>query len=181
MDTTDSAKLNRRFFLKSGGVAAAAAGAAVIPIYPAQAAPAPSASAGAGATTLSYPRRAVGKAGTMPSNQVVNFSYPDPASPCVAIRMGAPVPGGVGPNKDIVAYSSLCTHMGCPVAYEGSTKTFKCGCHFSIFDPENSGQMVCGQATENLPMVRLDYDVKTDTVTAVGVVGLIYGRQANIL
>ena len=179
MDTIDSAKLNRRFFLASSGTAAAVVGSAVIPIYPAQAAPAPAVSAGA--TTLSYPRRAVGKAGAMPANQVVGFNYPDPSSPCVAIRMGAPVPGGVGPNKDIVAYSSLCTHMGCPVAYDGGTKTFKCGCHFSIFDPENSGQMVCGQATENLPMVRLNYDARTDAVTAVGIEGLIYGRQANIL
>ena len=179
MDTIDSAKLNRRFFLKSGGTAAAVVGSVVIPIHPAQAAPAPAANAGA--TTLSYPRRAVSKAGAMPANQVVSFNYPDPSSPCVAIRMGAPVPGGVGPNKDIVAYSSLCTHMGCPVAYDGGTRTFKCGCHFSIFDPENSGQMVCGQATENLPMVRLDYDVKTDSVTAVGIEGLIYGRPANIL
>lgn len=179
MDTTESAKFNRRFFLKSGGTAAAVVGSVVIPIHPVQAATSPASNAGA--TTLTYPRRAVGKAGAMPANQVVNFNYPDSSSPCVALRMGTPVPGGVGPNKDIVAYSSLCTHMGCPVAYDGTTKTFKCGCHFSVFDPENSGQMVCGQATENLPMVRLDYDARTDSVTAVGVEGLIYGRQANIL
>lgn len=179
MDTIDSAKFNRRFFLKSGGTAAAVVGSVVIPIHPVQAAPSPVSHAGA--TTLNYPRKAVGKAGAMPANQVVNFNYPDSSSPCVAIRMGNSIPGGVGPNKDIVAYSSLCSHMGCPVSYDGGTRTFKCGCHFSIFDPENSGQMVCGQATENLPMVRLDYDAKTDSVTAVGVEGLIYGRQANIL
>ena len=28
--------------------------------------------------------------------------------------------------------------------------------------------MVCGQATEDLPQVVLEYDAKTDTVTAVG-------------
>lgn len=173
----ENAKLNRRFFLKSGGTAAAVVGSVVIPIHSAQAAPA----ADAGSTLLPYPKSAVGKAAGMPVNQVVNFSYPDASSPCVAIRMGSPVTGGVGPNKDIVAYSLLCTHMGCPVAYEGSTKTFKCGCHFSVFDPENSGQMVCGQATENLPMIRLNYDASTDTVNATGVDGLIYGRQANIL
>jgi arsenite oxidase small subunit len=95
--------------------------------------------------------------------------------------MGSAVPGGIGPNQDIVAYSSLCTHMGCPVQYESATKVFKCGCHYSLFDAENAGQMVCGQATEDLPRVLLDYDAKTDTVSAVGVDGLIYGRQANIL
>jgi arsenite oxidase small subunit len=44
-----------------------------------------------------------------------------------------------------------------------------------------SGQMVCGQATEDLPMIKLSYDAKNDSVTAVGIDGLIYGRQANIL
>ena len=40
--------------------------------------------------------------------------------------------------------------------------------------------MVCGQATEDLPRIALEYDAKSDSVTAVGVDGLIYGRQANI-
>lgn len=172
-------KLSRRIFLKSSGGVAAVAGAAGAAFLPgaAQAQTAGSATS----TTLNYPRHAVGKAAGMPVNGVVNFSYPDSSSSCVAIRMGSPVTGGVGPNKDIVAYSSMCTHMGCPVQYEGATKTFKCGCHFSIFDAENEGQMVCGQATEDLPRVLLDYDARTDTVTAVGIDGLLYGRQANLL
>ncbi len=176
----EDAKLNRRFFLKNSGSAAAVLGSVVIPIKNADAATAAKAST-AGATTLAYPKKGVGKAGGMPVNQAVSFSYPDASSPCYAIRMGNAVPGGIGPNQDIVAYSSLCTHMGCPVAYDGGTKTFKCGCHFSVFDPEMGGQMVCGQATENLPKIRLEYDAKTDSVNAVGIDGLIYGRQANIL
>ena len=175
----ENVKLSRRIFLKSSGGAAAAAGAAASVLLPTTAEAATPASSTA--TILQYPKRAVGKATGMPLNQAVNFSYPDASSPCVAIRMGNAVPGGVGPNRDIVAYSSLCTHMGCPVTYEGGTKTLKCGCHFSIFDPENGGQMVCGQATEDLPKVLLDYDARTDSIAAVGVDGLIYGRQANIL
>ena len=175
-------KFGRRLFLKSSGGAVAALGAAGGAVLPsgAQAAGAAGA-AGATAMTLNYPETAVGKVDGMPVNQVLNFSYPDASSPCYAIRMGSPVAGGVGPNKDIVAFSALCTHMGCPVAYENATKTFKCGCHFSIFDAENGGQMVCGQATEDLPRVLLEYDAKIDSVKAVGIDGLIYGRQANVL
>lgn len=172
-------KLGRRIFLKSSGGAAAVVGAAGAALAPGEAQAA--GAAGSTGTNLSYPKRSVGKAGGMPVNQAVNFSYPDASSPCVAIRMGSAVPGGVGPDKDIVAYSTLCTHMGCPVQYDGSAKIFKCGCHFSMFDAENSGQMVCGQATEDLPRVLLDYDARTDAITAVGVDGLIYGRQANVL
>lgn len=97
------------------------------------------------------------------------------------IKMGAPVPGGVGPEKDIVAYSTLCSHMGCPVAYDQKKRIFICPCHFSTFDAEMAGQMVCGQATEDLPQIVLQYNAKDDTVSAVAVNGLIYGRQSNIL
>ncbi len=174
----EDVKIARRFFLKSGGVAAAVAGATVIPIHNADAA-APKVATGS--MTLPYPRKSLGKVAGMKVNEAASFMYPDNSSPCYVLRMGAPVPGGVGPNGDIVAYSAMCTHMGCPVTYDGGSRTFKCGCHFSIFDPENGGQMVCGQATEDLPKIKLEYDAKTDSVTAVGIDGLIYGRQSNIL
>lgn len=173
----ENPKLSRRIFMMTSGGSAAAL--ATTHLGTAQAAP--SSAAGAGATTLNYPRRAVGKARAMPVNEAVTFNYPDASSMCYAIRMGTPVPGGVGPEKDIVAYSAMCTHMGCPVTYDGGTKTFKCGCHFSVFDPENNGQMVCGQATEDLPRILLEYDARTDSVQAVAINGLLYGRQSNVL
>ena len=174
----ETPKLSRRIFMMTTGSGAAAlATSALSPAHAATGTPATA----LGATTLNYPKRAVGKAKAMPVNEAVSFSYPDASSPCYAIRMGSPVPGGVGPNSDIVAYSGMCTHMGCPVSYDAGTKTFKCGCHFSIFDPENSGQMVCGQATEDLPQVLLEYDPRNDSVQAVAINGLLYGRQSNVL
>ncbi|QNN57913.1 arsenate reductase (azurin) small subunit [Diaphorobacter ruginosibacter] len=175
----EDVKIARRFFLKSGGMAAAAVGTggAVIPIHVANAAT----PANASGTTLPYPRKAVSKISGMKVNEVTTFMYPDDSSPCYALRMDTPVVGGVGPKGDIVAFSAMCTHMGCPVTYDGGSRTFKCGCHFTIFDPEKGGQMVCGQATEDLPKILLEYDNASGTVTAVGVDGLIFGRQANIL
>ena len=41
--------------------------------------------------------------------------------------------------------------------------------------------MVCGQATEDLPQVMLEYDANTDSVRAVAINGLLYGRQSNVL
>ena len=169
--------ISRRTFLKISG-AGAAAGASGFHLPSAEAA---TPSVDTSRTVLPYPSRTVGVAARMPVNQVVAFSYPDAASPCAAIKMGTAVPGGVGPDKDIVAFSTLCTHMGCPVAYDAGTKSFKCPCHFSMFDAEKAGQMICGQATENLPRVQLSYDAKTGSIMAVGIEGLIYGRQANIL
>jgi arsenite oxidase small subunit len=175
-ENTMADPISRRDFFKISSSVAAGVGATVAGVGNAQAAPAP---VPPGQVNLPYPTRAVGKASTIQS-QPLMFAYPDAASPCAAVKLGKPVKGGVGPNGDIVAYSTLCTHMGCPVVYDGQG-TFKCGCHFSQFDAEKGGQMICGQATENLPRVRLEYNSKTDTVNAVGVDGLIYGRQANIL
>jgi arsenite oxidase small subunit len=166
--------VSRREFLKfTGGVAAGAAAVSTNAV----AAPA----ADAGSAVLPYPTKVVGKAGALGVNQAVAFTFPDASSPCALLKMGTPVSGGVGPNQDIVAYSTMCTHMGCGVNYDSSQRVFRCPCHFSIFDAEKAGEMVCGQATENLPRIVLRYNDKDDSVTAVAVVGLLYGRQSNIL
>jgi len=168
--------ISRRNFLKlSGGIAAGATSLTTGNVFGAEQ------PVEAGRTTLPYPRQVVGNARGLKPDALVSFTYPDEASPCALIKTGQPVPGGVGPEKDIVAYSTLCTHMGCPVNYDEKARTFKCPCHFSIFDPEMEGQMVDGQATENLPRIVLEYNDKDGTVTAVAVEGLIYGRQANLL
>lgn len=171
-----SSPISRRNFLKSGTSAAVVSTVGV----GLNSRTAHAASEGT-TTALDYPANDVGLAADMPVNEPVNFNYPDARSPCMAIKMGAAVPGGVGPEQDIVAYSILCTHMGCPVAYDSDDRVFKCNCHYSMFDAEKAGQMVSGQATEDLPRVLLKYNADSDTVTAVGVDGLIYGRQANIL
>ncbi len=171
-----SSPISRRTFIKFGGSTVAVGAAAVLP-GTAEA----TASPGTSQTVLPYPKRSVGPLSKLSAEAPLMFSYPDASSPCAAVKIGMAVPGGVGPDQDIVAYSVLCTHMGCPVAYDAAIKTFKCGCHFSMFDAEKSGQMICGQATENLPRVKLEYDQKAGTVTAIGVDGLIYGRQANVL
>ncbi|MPW15511.1 arsenate reductase (azurin) small subunit [Paraburkholderia sp. CNPSo 3157] len=170
-------KIQRRTFLKlSGGSIAATAVSALASNVATAANPVDTSR-----TTLPYPKKALAQLGHMTVNSPVAFTYPDASSPCTAVKLGSRVPGGVGPDGDIVAYSAMCTHMGCPVAYEPTTKIFKCPCHFSMFDAEKGGQMIAGQATENLPRVRLHYDEKTGTVSAVGMDGLIYGRQANVL
>lgn len=169
--------LSRRRFLTASG-AAAAAGATLLgsPLAGATAE-----QSNPGATTLPYPRSGIAKVGTLKDNEPQPFNYPDEESFCQIIKMGQPVPGGIGPDGDIVAYSTQCTHMGCPLSYDKVARTFKCGCHFSIFDPEMHGQMVDGQATENLPRILLEYDQGDDTLYAVAVEGLIYGRQCNII
>ncbi len=170
-----SKPISRRGFLKVGGLAAGA-GVATVAGGVAEAA-----EKREPRVTLPYRPKAVGKAKLMKVNEPHAFNYPDADSPCVAVKMGARVPGGVGPDGDIVGFSTLCTHQGCPTEYDAKDRCLKCPCHFSIFDAEHGGQMVCGQAPTKLPRIVLEYDAKTDAVNAVAVDGLIYGRASNIL
>jgi len=168
-------EISRRSFLKVGGGIAAGLTTGITSAH------AKTAPLDVGRSTLPYPPKLVGLSRKMPVNLAVDFNFPDESSPCAAIKMGRAVPGGVGPDQDIVAYSTMCSHMGCPVIYDQESRIFRCPCHFSTFDAEMSGQMVCGQATENLPEIVLQYNAKNDTITAVAVNGLIFGRQANVL
>lgn len=131
--------------------------------------------------TLPYPESPGIKAASLVVGKPYFFQYPDPASPCILLKMGRRCTGGVGPDGDIVAYSMLCAHQGCPLAYDEERSVLKCHCHFSTFDPERGGQMLSGQATVNLPQVLLSYRERDDSVVAVGLTGLLYGRASNIL
>ncbi len=56
----------------------------------------------------------------------------------------------------IVAYSSLCTHYGCPITTLDPThKQIVCNCHGSVFDAGNRGVVTAGPATRRLAMLPL--------------------------
>lgn len=54
----------------------------------------------------------------------------------------------------IVAYSKICTHVGCPVAlYEQQTHHLLCPCHQSTFDVTNHCEVIFGPAKRPLPQL----------------------------
>lgn len=56
----------------------------------------------------------------------------------------------------IVAFSSLCTHYGCPITTLHPDQTqIVCNCHGSIFDAANRGAVTQGPATRRLAMLPL--------------------------
>jgi len=58
-----------------------------------------------------------------------------------------------------VAYSKICTHVGCPVGlYQESTQTLLCPCHQSTFDVLDGAKPVFGPATRHLPQLPLAVD-----------------------
>ncbi len=100
--------------------------------------------------------------------------------PIVVLKLGEPAQGGVGPDNDIVAFSTLCTHMGGGLFYDPSNKALVCPLHYSVFDPARGGMVVVGHATEYLPQVILEYDENTGDIYAVGFNRLVYGVESNL-
>lgn len=59
----------------------------------------------------------------------------------------------------IVAYSKVCTHVGCPVAlYERMTHHLLCPCHQSTFDLADEAKVVFGPADRPLPQLPIAVD-----------------------
>jgi arsenite oxidase small subunit len=134
--------------------------------------------AAAAAKAAGYPRVKVATLKQLKVNTPVNFEYPLKTQPNVLLDLGHAVPAGVGPKNSIVAYSTLCQHMGCPVAYNRGLREFVCPCHQTRYDPERLGSIIQGVATRALPRVQLQ--VKGGAVWATGVDGLVYGYRTNL-
>lgn len=132
-----------------------------------------------GARGKALPVADVAKLSALRQDTPVAFAYPDENSPALLVRLGRQARGGIGPGQSIVAFSMLCTHKGCPVSYKPERKLLICPCHWSSFDPAQAGQMVIGQGSQSLPQIQLR--VQGDTIQAIGIEGLIYGRHTNIL
>ncbi len=76
---------------------------------------------------------------------------------------------------NIVAYSKICTHVGCPVAlYEQTTHHILCPCHQSTFEATTGATVIFGPAARPLPQLPLTTDssgylvAKSDFTEPVG-------------
>lgn len=59
-------------------------------------------------------------------------------------------------HEGIVAYSRICTHVGCPVTlYEQQTHHVLCPCHQSTFDLADGARVIFGPAGHALPQLRI--------------------------
>jgi ubiquinol-cytochrome c reductase iron-sulfur subunit len=92
----------------------------------------------------------------------------DADAPTLLLRLAPgrnnPAPGRadwvvVGPSGDLVAYSKLCTHLGCPVGlFQAQEGLLLCPCHQSTFDVPDHCRPIFGPATRSLPQLPLGVD-----------------------
>ncbi len=165
-------EVGRRQFLR--GTAVTAAGAAAV------AAVSGAAKEARAAGAISYPGKKLANIKDLEVNVPFEVAYPDDDAPGVLLKMGHAVDGGVGPDGDIVGFSTVCPHKGFPLHYVAEDRTFNCPGHYSRFDAEKGGLQIWGQATMNLPQYELRIDENGD-IWATGVDELLYGRLSNVL
>jgi arsenite oxidase small subunit len=112
-------------------------------------------------SNLTFPRIKVADT-NISVNSPVYFNYPLDDEPNFLVRLGQKAVGGVGPNHDIVAFSQICQHLGCNVAYQpqgySGGPAGKCPCHGSVFDLLQYAKVVSGPSPLPLPQVQLDVD-----------------------
>ncbi len=134
------------------------------------------------AMVATYPRKLVAKLSQLKADTPIDFQYPDKGaySDSMIVKLGVEAGGGIGPNKDIVAFNYTCTHQGGDMSgsYKGDTKSLgACPLHLSTYDLTRHGILISGQAYQSLPQVLLEVD--GDDIYAIAVFGLIYGRFDN--
>lgn len=164
--------MGRRVFLRGGAAAAAGAAATLGGQSDVVAKPLPA--------LLDYPAKKLASVSQLKLNEPLDVAYPDADAPGVLLKLGKRVEGGVGPDGDIVGFSTVCPHKGFPLAYNKTDRTLNCPGHYSRFDCEAGGQQVWGQATQNLPQYVLRVAANGD-ITAEGIDELLYGRLSNVL
>ena len=165
--------INRRSFLLTGGIATTVIMVG-IPGLPQAQTP---------AVVATYPRKFITRLSELVVDEPFDFEYPDEGAyaESILIKLGREAGGGLGPDKDVVAFNYTCTHQGGPLqgTYQAADKALgPCPLHLTTFDLTRHGILVSGQAYQSLPQVLLELD--GDDIYAVGIFGLIFGRFENL-
>ena len=118
---------------------------------------------GGGATTTSAATKggpkvdksqAIVKESEVGPNSAFPFTNADTGQQSVLVRLE---------NGELAAYSAVCTHQACVVAYKDGK--LACPCHGSVFDPSKGAAVLNGPANRPLPEVKIE--VKGDEVFLV--------------
>ncbi len=88
---------------------------------------------------------AVGKLDELPIGQATTFHYPTESDPALLMRLD---------ERTLLAYSSQCTHLQCPVLPDMERGRLHCPCHRGSFDVQ-TGQPLAGPPRRPLPPITL--------------------------
>ncbi len=128
------------------------------------------------------------------------FQYPFAATPCLLLKLARPVAvsatlkrqdgqayawqGGVGRDRDVVAFSAICAHkLAYPtkevsfIRYQPAAsatsggRVIHCCADHSVYDPAEGARVVSGPAPQPLAGIVLEHEPQDDALFALGTVG----------
>ena len=138
--------------------------------------------------------------GALPTDTNFVFHYPYAATPCFLLKLDRTVApandlrredgatytwqGGVGPGRNLVAFSAICAHK---LAYPtrdvsfirfqkdrsatSSGNVIHCCADHSVYDPTTGARVIAGPAPQPLAAIVLAHDAARDELFALGTIG----------
>lgn len=91
--------------------------------------------------------QAIAKESELEPGSAFSFTDADTGDPGVLVRLE---------SGEFVAYSALCTHQVCTVAYRVETRRLACPCHGAIFDPAKGADVETGPAQAPLSPIKVE-------------------------
>lgn len=93
------------------------------------------------------PGEAIASEEEVEPDSAVLYANTETGQPEVLVRL---------PDGEFVAYSAVCTHQGCTVAYRRQMQKLACPCHGGVFDPAEGAAVVSGPPRRPLPEVEIE-------------------------
>jgi thiosulfate dehydrogenase [quinone] large subunit len=136
-----SFNIERRGVIRTGAIGAIA----VVASFAGRAFPKAAAASTSAKSTAKAGKGQIIKLADLKVGGTYNFTHSTQGIPAVLFRT----------KVGVFAYSAICTHQGCTVSYDSSSKHLKCPCHGAEFDPANGAKAVAGPTQTALAKVKV--------------------------
>jgi Rieske Fe-S protein len=100
--------------------------------------------------------RAIVKLGEVAVGDTYLFEYPSDDDPAILLRIG---------DREVVAFSQKCTHLGCVVYFEADQDRWHCPCHEGNF-ATRTWAVIAGPPPRALGQIEVE--IRDDTIWALG-------------
>jgi len=125
-----SVNIERRGVIRTGAIGALA----VLASFAGRALPKAAAASSSAKSTSKGAKGQIIKLAELPTGGTFNFIHSTQGVPAILFRT----------KVGVFAYSAICTHQGCTVNYDKSSKHLICPCHGAEFDPASGAKAVAG-------------------------------------
>jgi len=136
-----SVNIERRGVIRTGAIGALA----VVASFAGRALPKAAASSSSAKSTAKGTKGQIIKLADLPIGGTFNFIHSTQGVPSILFRT----------KVGVFAYSAICTHQGCTVNYDKTSKQLICPCHGAAYDPANGAKVLSGPTNTPLGKIKV--------------------------